>query len=417
MNSPEIPDTEIRDAVPTRSRTWPQRFVLAFNISVAAACLIAAVVIYYGNEKANDRKVVSIIGGATALTLPQASMAGPQGEVVDMAAENFLITGSDNGACVAPDSPYAGAFGDRTGFGERADTIMVLRLDPSTDAAAVLSFPRDLWVRLGGKTTKGRINSAFNRDDPNRLIVTLFDNFGIKIDHYVNIDFCAFKQIVDAVGGVKVPFATPIKDENTGLLIETAGCHNFGGEEGLAYVRSRKLRYYDEAKRAWIGDPNSDRGRISRQQDFLRRAIQKAIDRGSGSPRIAKELIDAGIEHVILDSALTAGKILELALAMKDLDPATMRTYQIEGEGANVGGQSVIMPTLDTETMMAILAVFRGEAFLSAAPETTTTVPGSSPETTTTTPGTDVSSSTSTPAIDVASNAVGILPSDDPTCR
>jgi LCP family protein required for cell wall assembly len=396
---------------PKRRRTWAQRFVLVFNSGVAAACLITAVVVYYANEKANDRKVVSIVGQATALTLPQAPVAEAQGDVVDVSAQNFLITGSDNGACISPDSPYAGAFGDRTGFGERADTIMVLRLDPSTKAAAVLSFPRDLWVRLGGKTTKGRINSAFNRDDPNRLIVTIFDNFGIKIDHYVNIDFCAFKQIVDAVGGVKVPFDSPIKDENTGLDIETTGCHTFGGEEGLAYVRSRHLRFYDATKKKWVSDPNADRGRISRQQDFLRRAIQKAIDRGSGSPRIAKELIDAAIEHVILDNELTAGKILELALAMKDLDPSTMRTYQVEGTGTNVGGQAVIIPTLDSDTMMAILAVFRGEAFLATAPEapaSDTAAP------TTTTPGTEASS---TVPADIASNAVGILPSNDPTCR
>ena len=411
MNTPELDVT-----APKRRRTWPQRLVLAFNSSVAAACLIAAVFVYYGNEKANDRKVVSIIGGSTPLTLPQASISGPQGDIVDLTAKNFLITGSDNGACVDPDSPYAGAFGDRTGFGERADTIMVLRLDPATGAGAVLSFPRDLWVRLGGKTTKGRINSAFNRDDPNRLIVTIYDNFGIKIDHYVNIDFCAFKQIVDAVGGVKVPFSTPIKDENTGLLIETAGCHNFGGEEGLAYVRSRKLRSYDEEKRAWITDGNADRGRISRQQDFLRRAIQKAIDRGSGSPRIAKQLIDAGIEHVILDNALTAGKILELALAMKDLDPATMRTYQVEGEGTNVGGQSVILPTLDSETMAPILAIFRGEAFLAAAPAEQTIAPATSADPSTA-PSDVTASSTSIPGIDIESNAVGILPADDPTCR
>lgn len=412
MNTPEI--SAVENKAPKRRRTWPQRLVLVFNTSVSLACLIAAVIVFYGSEKANDRKVVSIIGGATALTLPQAPVAGPQGDVVDLTAKNFLITGSDNGACVDPNSPYAGAFGDRAGFGERADTIMVLRIDPNTKAAAVLSFPRDLWVRLGGKSTKGRINSAFNRDDPNRLIVTIFDNFGIKIDHYVNVDFCAFKKIVDAVGGVKVPFDTPIKDENTGLLIETAGCHNFGGEEGLAYVRSRKLRYYDETRRAWITDGNADRGRISRQQDFLRRAIQKAIDRGSGSPRIAKQLIDAGIEHVILDDALTAGKILELALAMKDLDPATMRTYQIEGEGTNVGGQSVILPSLDTDEMVAILAVFRGEVFLASAPQEATPP---SLAATDTTPSTSVVSSTPTNDELVESNAVGILPADDPTCR
>ncbi|MGA0879043.1 MAG: LCP family protein [Ilumatobacteraceae bacterium] len=379
------------------------------NCLLVVSCLVAATAIYYGSEKANDRRVVEIIpsGSVPTLTLPSTSVPGQSQPKVDLTAKNFLITGSDNGACVDPDSPYAGAFGDRSGLGERADTIMVLRLDPATKAAAVLSFPRDLWVRINGKSTKSRINSAFERDDPNRLIVTIFDNFGINIDHYVNIDFCAFKKIVDAVGGVKVPFDTPIKDENTGLLIEAAGCHTFQGEEGLAYVRSRKLRYFDAERQVWREDPNFDRGRISRQQDFLRRAIQKAIDKGSGSPRVAKQLIDAGIQNVILDSNLTAGKILELALAMRDLDPATMRTYQIEGTGTMISGQSVIEPDLESAGMVAILDIFRGLATLATAPEQV--APSS-----TDAPTTDL---TTTTVAGVESNAVGILPSSDPTCR
>lgn len=384
------------------------------NGILVVSCLAAATAIYYGSEKANDRKVVEIIpsGNVPTLTLPSTSVPGQSQPKVDLTAKNFLITGSDNGACVDPNSPYAGAFGDRSALGERADTIMVLRLDPATDAAAVLSFPRDLWVRINGKSTKSRINSAFKRDDPNRLIVTIADNFGITIDHYVNIDFCAFKKIVDAVGGVKVPFDTPIKDEHTGLLIEAAGCHTFQGEEGLAYVRSRKLRYFDADRQVWREDPNSDRGRISRQQDFLRRAIQKAIDKGSGSPRVAKQLIDAGIQNVILDSNLTAGKILELALAMRDLDPATMRTYQVEGTGTMISGQSVIEPDLESKEMVAILDIFRGLAALATAPEQT--APSSADVPTTDAPGSDA---TSTTVVGVASNAVGILPSSDPTCR
>lgn len=401
--------TTSNDGRPSRRRTWPQRLILTVNGLLVVSCLVAATAIYYGSEKANDRKVVEIIpsGNVPTLTLPSTSVPGQSQPRVDLTAKNFLITGSDNGACVDPNSPYAGAFGDRSALGERADTIMVLRLDPATDAAAVLSFPRDLWVRINGKSTKSRINSAFKRDDPNRLIVTIADNFGINIDHYVNIDFCAFKKIVDAVGGVKVPFDTPIKDEHTGLLIEAAGCHTFQGEEGLAYVRSRKLRYFDADRQVWREDPNSDRGRISRQQDFLRRAIQKAIDKGSGSPRVAKQLIDAGIQNVILDSNLTAGKILELALAMRDLDPATMRTYQIEGTGTMISGQSVIEPDLESAGMVAILDIFRGLAALATAPEQT--IPSSSDV-----PSTDA---TSTTVVGVASNAVGILPSSDPTCR
>ena len=68
----------------------------------------------------------------------------------DPEAQNFLITGADNGACIDPDSPYAGAFGDREGMGERSDTIMVLRVDPDADRVAVLSFPRDLYVDIAG---------------------------------------------------------------------------------------------------------------------------------------------------------------------------------------------------------------------------------------------------------------------------
>lgn len=425
MDSVSDPARSHNDVVSTaagarRRRTWPQRLVLTMNAILVVTCVVSAAVIYYGNEKANDRRVVEIFGSQNipTLTLPTATVNGPSAAQVDLTAKNFLITGSDNGACIDPDSPYAGAFGDRRGLGERADTIMVLRLAPTTNAAAILSFPRDLWVKIGGKSTRGRINGAFNRDDPNRLILTIFDNFGITIDHYVNIDFCAFKKIVDAVGGVKVPFDTPIKDENTGLLIETAGCHNFEGEEGLAYVRSRKLRYFDADRQVWREDPNADRGRISRQQDFLRRAIQKAIDKGSGSPRVAKQLIDAGIQNVILDSNLTAGKILELAMAMRNLDPATMRTYQIEGRGTTISGQDVIEPTLETKNMVAILAIFQGLAALALAPEQVTPaseVP-STDNTAATTPAASDPSTTTTIA-GVASNSVGILPSDDPSCR
>lgn len=404
------------------------------NIIVIIACFGTAAIVYYGNEKANDRKVVSLVGSTTKLTVPPATTAdgtpGTDPDVtlvagpVDMSARNFLITGSDNGACVDPDSPYASAFDNRNGLGERADTIMILRLDPTTNAGAVLSFPRDLWVKIAGKKSRSRINSAFNRDDPNTLVLTIWENFGIPVDHYVNIDFCAFKKIVDAVGGVRVPFATPIRDRNTGLNIENSGCHRFDGEEGLAYVRSRKLFYYDSDSQSWKQDPAADRGRISRQQDFLRRTLQKALDVGAGSPTVAKDLIDAALQFVILDDQLTPGKLLELAQAMRNLDPATLKTYQVEGSGKLINGQSVIEPKLETDTMEGVLAVFQGEARLVDAPEQLVEAPApetSAPPSTTRSTGsstTAVSDTTTTlPPVFVESNSVGVLPTDDPACR
>lgn len=408
--------------------------MLVLNVVVVLACFVTAVAIYYGSEKANDRKVVTLArASGPKLTLPTATqpdgapeqttevtlVAGP----VDMTARNFLITGSDNGACVDPDSPYADAFGNRSGLGERADTIMILRLDPNTNASAVLSFPRDLWVKIAGRSSSSRINSAFNRDDPNTLVETIWNNFGVPVDHYVNVDFCAFKQIVDAVGGVRVPFATGIRDRNTGLLIEDPGCHTFLGEEGLAYVRSRKLQYFDEDSRKWREDPAADRGRISRQQDFLRRALQKALDVGAGSPTVAKQLIDAGLEFVILDDQLTPGKLLELAQAMRDLDPNTMKTYQIEGTGKMINGNSVIEPNIKSESMKAVLAVFKGEARLVDAPPqlvedpTSTTTTTRAPSGSTTSVTGTTTSTTTLPPVFVESDEIGVLPTDDPACR
>ena len=182
----------------------------------------------------------------------------------DPEAQNFLITGADNGACIDPDSPYAGAFGDREGMGERSDTIMVLRVDPDADRVAVLSFPRDLYVDIAGSGSKSRINSAYRRDDPQRLIDTIFENFGIPIDHYIQVDFCAFKTLVDAVGGVAVPFEFPARDENTGLNVPTTGCFVFDGEHALAYVRSRHYEYEDPP-----GSGELERGSVERPRSCV----------------------------------------------------------------------------------------------------------------------------------------------------
>ena len=96
------------EPVRQRRRTWPQRLVLTFNTFLAVACFGTAITVFYSNEKANDRKVVSILGaqGGPKLTLPttttpidpatgQPSVTEPA-IPVDLTAKNFLITGTDN---------------------------------------------------------------------------------------------------------------------------------------------------------------------------------------------------------------------------------------------------------------------------------------------------------------------------------
>lgn len=349
----------------TRSALRPRSHVvvLVVNLVVASALIITGLLVLWANNKVGDRLVVNIDGGTTSPTTPDgAPIEGWNYDTSSLRAKNFLLTGSDNGACPDKGDGTAGGIGDRESFGERSDTIMVLRVDPTINDVAVLSFPRDLWVNIAGTTRQARINSAFDSKDPNRLIRTIDDNFGVPIDHYVNVNLCAFKEIVDSVGGVKIPFSYRTKDEKVGFREVGPGCIELRGSQALAYVRSRTgYRYYDEAKQKWLSDPTGDIGRINRQQDFLRRSMQRALDRGTTNPATANALLNVALNRVITDDRLTPRDLLSLAQAMRNLDTSGVSSYTVEWSMRRIGGESVLIPVTDTESMQAIFAVFRGE--------------------------------------------------------
>lgn len=394
---------------PTRFRphhTGTQRALMVFNIVVVIGCVVGAGALLYGkNELDNTLATQQVdVVTTTAAPVPTTTVVGTTIPVpsttpgtfppIDPAAKNFLIAGSDANSCVDPGSPWANAADPGRDNQGRSDSIMIMRIDPATRAAAVLSFPRDLWVKING--ANGRINTAYVQDDYTLLAQTIYDNFGIVIDHYLQVDFCAFKLIVDAVGGVAVPFKTPIIDTHVGLYIGE-GCHVFSGDEALAYVRSRHLRWIDAA-----GNQNEDRaadlGRISRQQDFLRRVLQAAVNKGIYNPAVATALIDSMQTYVVRDSGLLAiDQILQFAGVMRDINPASIRTYQVESYGKVVGGVAVQVPKLTTDNMLAILAIFQGTAALAGTADqvpTTATTIASSPTATTV-----ASSPTTTPVV------------------
>ena len=119
---------------------------------------------------------------------------------------NFLLVGVDSAANLAADDPARAGRGNVGGL--RSDTIMILRLDPGAERASLLSLPRDLWVPLASGGSQ-RINSAIQSGGPTELIDTIESYLGIPINHYIEIDFAGFQELVDVVDGVKVYFATP----------------------------------------------------------------------------------------------------------------------------------------------------------------------------------------------------------------
>ncbi len=393
-------------------RTWPQRLTLVVVAVAAVACFAAAGTIAAGQWVLSQRNLAPLAettsersgasdpdvvlpdpttgaddGDAAEPTLPGPPVTEPPLVLAEPEAANFLVVGADNGDC--GDDPL---IEDRSDLGERSDTIMVWRANPETNQLAVLSFPRDLYVEFPSGR-KNRINAAYERDDPSQLQEVINFNFGIQIDHYIQIDFCAFRRLVNAVGGIEIPFEFPARDRPTEsnpplFLIEQTGCVNLDGDTALAYVRSRHYQYEDPPGSGnWVSDPTSDFGRITRQQDFLRRVLSKVIDEGLYDPDVAQALITTNREYLVTDPDLTVRRMLEFGNALKNFDPSEVTTYRIDSTSHTTSdGAAVEIPAIKSENMQAILAIFRGEATLASAPEqefqvTTTTVAGERPST------------------------------------
>lgn len=221
---------------------------------------------------------------------------------------NVLLVGSDSREGLPPsDDPLLGSFDELPG--QRSDTIIVLRVDPQAPSAALLSIPRDLLVRIAGSTGAPRlINSAF-QSGPETLIATINQEFGIEIDHYAQIDFNGFRQMVNAVKGVDVKFATPVRDKVSGLGVAAAGCVRLDGEAALAYVRSRHFEYFADGR--WHADGTSDLGRIQRQQDLARVALGVAA-RSARNPLTLNSLIKTAVNNVKIDRTFSSKDIRRL---------------------------------------------------------------------------------------------------------
>ena len=172
-------------------------------------------------------------------------------------------------------------------FGERSDTIMVWRVDPSTNQVAVLSFPRDLYVDRR-RRQQGPDQLRLPPRRPQRLQDTIFLNFEIPIDHYIQVDFCAFKRLVDGgrrrQGAVRVPGARHRTPGSTCQPPVASASSSTATTRSPTCGRGTTSTCVDGE---WKPDGTSDFGRISRQQDFLRRTVASLLSRGPFSPSVA----------------------------------------------------------------------------------------------------------------------------------
>lgn len=224
----------------------------------------------------------------------------------------------------------------------RTDSIMVLAIDASNHRAALVSFPRDIYLPIPG-FGYSRINTAFPYGEEIKpggglplLMSTIDKNFGIPIERYVRIDFSGFKELIDALGGVDITVDCALNDELIpryfGVDTLEPGDYHMNGEQALYYSRSRKT--------------TNDFDRARRQQRVLLAVRSRILD-GNLLPRIPA-LWQAMRD--IVDTNLKPGEIADLAqlganFQSKDLYGMVIR-YPLVTDWVTVQGGMVQMPDL-----------------------------------------------------------------------
>ncbi|UQS32475.1 LCP family protein [Streptomyces fradiae] len=215
---------------------------------------------------------------------------------------DVLVLGSDSR------SGANGAYGRDEGAA-RSDTAMVVHVHEGRKKASVVSIPRDTLVtrpecaRRDGTSEpaayRAMFNTAYEVGGPACAVKTVEQMSGVRMDHYVEVDFTGFKEIIDALGGVQVTTTRPIKDGSSHLDLDP-GTHQLDGEQALGLVRTRK----------GVGD-QSDLGRIQLQQAFVKALVEQVGKVGVfTSPQKLWGLADTATKAVTTDSELDGVKEL-----------------------------------------------------------------------------------------------------------
>jgi LCP family protein required for cell wall assembly len=336
-------------------RSWPQRVLIATNLALIVVCLSGAGTLGWFYAKFDRLPRVEIKEGVLA-------QERPPGE-----PQNYLLVGSDSREFVA-DAADEESFG--TVAGARADTLMLVRVDPTARTVAMLSFPRDLYVAIAGTNSHNRINTAFE-NGPEQLIETIKQNFNVPIHHYAQVDFKGFKGLVDAVGGVTVYLPNPVRDwdttvrpaiNQTGLDIRDTGCVSLNGTQALAYVRSRHFQYFENGR--WHADLTGDFGRIKRQQDFVIIALREALSKNLFNVVRFNRLANVAINNAKISKSIDPRDILDLGKSFHTLDPSVIQQYRLPVESyLGAGGASLVrIAPSERDEAERILDIFRGVA-------------------------------------------------------
>ncbi|MBI0377301.1 LCP family protein, partial [Streptomyces albiflaviniger] len=226
---------------------------------------------------------------------------------------NYLIVGSDSREGMSEEDKKKLHTGSADG--RRTDSMILLHVGENGNT--MISLPRDSWVTIPaftGSTSGNRIpqsqnklNASYSSEGPGLLVRTIEFNTGLKIDHYAEIGFDGFANLVDGVGGVDIDVPQDMKDKKSGNDLKK-GKQTLNGQQALAFVRQR------------YGLAGGDLDRTKNQQKFLSALANKAASPSTiMNPFKLYPTMGAGLDNLVVDKDMSLWDVKDMFFAMKSV--------------------------------------------------------------------------------------------------
>jgi LCP family protein required for cell wall assembly len=247
---------------------------------------------------------------------------------------NWLMVGSDSRDGLSDEQKQQLATGSDSG--SRTDTILLLHV-PSSGKPTLVSLLRDSYVDIPGHG-KNKLNAAFAFGGAPLLQQTVEGATGLRVDHYMEIGFAGFADVVDDIGGVNMCIDQPMVDPKAGLNLQP-GCQDLTGAQALGYVRTRAT-------------PRADLDRVVHQRQFLSAVVAKVTSPGvMFNPFRLFPLMSSAPKALTVNNGDHIWNLASLAfsLASKDL---TTTTVPIASTPTIAGAGSVVLWNKDKATRL-----------------------------------------------------------------
>jgi LCP family protein required for cell wall assembly len=334
---------------PRRRPRWGRR------VAVLAALLVTFLVVWTFASYLAFRGGVETANGRLSEQV-QGALAEQDGMLISNPSQILLLGTDGDGSAARADA-------------RRADSIQIVRTDPTTHRIAFLSIPRDLRVDIPGYGPN-KINSAYQIGGPALTLRTIKALTGLDLNHVIMVNFDDFKTVIDKLGGVEVDVPKPIVSNRFDCPYATdARCQQWEGwkfAKGTQTMNGRRALVYSRIRENRLDLAENDLTRGERQQAVVGAMKNKLTSVGTflRLPFIGDELVSP------LTTDLSAGQVLQLGWVGFRANDARALHCRLGGTPSNYGGQSVL---IGTEENVSVLSMFTGRS----APQPP--LPGSGP--------------------------------------